>query len=102
MTDDLPDAAHLPVSPFLHLDGFDWPLDWLLDLAERQRLDWGRLSIVDLVAQCVTALQHFASRARRLPAGGRPRWSPPTPSARAPPSPAPSSPASNSPASAPW
>jgi chromatin segregation and condensation protein Rec8/ScpA/Scc1 (kleisin family) len=29
----------------LHLDGFDGPIDLLLDLAERQRLDLGRISL---------------------------------------------------------
>lgn len=35
-----------PAVPVLHLDGFDGPMDLLLDLAERQRIDLGRLSIV--------------------------------------------------------
>jgi hypothetical protein len=29
-----------PVIPMLHLDGFDRPMDMLLDLAERQRIDF--------------------------------------------------------------
>ncbi len=35
-----------PAVPLLHLDGFDGPMDLLLDLAERQRIDLGRLSIL--------------------------------------------------------
>jgi segregation and condensation protein A len=61
-TDEWERPERVPISPVLHLDGFDGPLDRLLDLAERQRLDWRRLSIVDLIAQRVTAVQHFASR----------------------------------------
>ena len=39
----------------LHLDGFDGPIDLLLDLAERQRLDLGRISLIDLGDQFVAA-----------------------------------------------
>ena len=35
----------------LALDGFDGPLDLLLDLAQRERVDWSRLSIVAIVDQ---------------------------------------------------
>ena len=45
----------------LHLDGFDGPIDLLLDLAERQRLDLGRLSLIDLVEQFVAASAQLAS-----------------------------------------
>ncbi len=44
----------------LHLDGFDGPLDLLLDLAERQRLDLGRISLVALVDQFVAASAQLA------------------------------------------
>ncbi len=46
-----------PAVPLLHLDGFDGPMDLLLDLAERQRIDLGRLSIVGLAQQFVAELE---------------------------------------------
>ena len=45
----------------LHLDGFDGPMDLLLDLAERQRVDLGRISVVDLVEQFVAESVRVAS-----------------------------------------
>ena len=48
--------------PELHLDGFDGPMDLLLDLAERQRIDLGRMSVLDLVEQFVTAMAGLAGR----------------------------------------
>jgi len=57
-----------PAVPVLHLDGFDGPMDLLLDLAERQRIDLGRLSIVVLVEQflsTVEALRHRVALERR-------------------------------------
>jgi segregation and condensation protein A len=43
-------------APVLHLDGFDGPMDLLLDLAERQRIDLGQISIVSLADQFVAVL----------------------------------------------
>jgi hypothetical protein len=57
----------VPSAPVLHLDGFDGPIDLLLDLAERQRLDLGRISVVDLVEQFVAASTQLAPRADRAP-----------------------------------
>ena len=51
------DAAWLPAQPatdealHLHLDGWDGPLDLLLDLARRQKVDLRTISILDLVDQ---------------------------------------------------
>ena len=60
-----------PTMPELHLDGFDGPLDLLLDLAERQRIDLGRLSIADLAAQFVAALARLE---RHVPLPQRADW----------------------------
>ncbi len=38
-----------PAAPVLAVDGFEGPLDWLLDLARTRRIDLARLSIVALV-----------------------------------------------------
>jgi segregation and condensation protein A len=61
----------VPSAPVLHLDGFDGPIDLLLDLAERQRLDLGRISLGDLVDQFVAA---FAQLAAHVPIGRRGDW----------------------------
>ena len=55
-------AAGMPAIPMLHLEGFDGPMDLLLDLAERQRIDWGRMSILALAEQFVAALEQLADR----------------------------------------
>jgi segregation and condensation protein A len=55
--DDWDTPLNAPVVPLLHLDGFDGPMDLLLDLAERQRIDLGRLSIVGLAQQFVAELE---------------------------------------------
>lgn len=45
----------MPAAPALRLSAFDSPVDLLLDLAERQRRDIGRISVVALVDQFVAA-----------------------------------------------
>jgi len=60
--DDRADSAPLPASPVLHLDGFDGPMDLLLDLAERQRIDFGRISILGLAEQFSDAMERFADQ----------------------------------------
>jgi segregation and condensation protein A len=52
----------LPAAPTLHLDGFDGPMDLLLDLAERQRIDFGRIRVLDLAEQFAAAMERFASK----------------------------------------
>ncbi len=49
----LPGPAAAPV---LAVDGFEGPLDWLLDLARTRRIDLARLSIVALVEAFTEAL----------------------------------------------
>ena len=57
--------------PVLHLEGFDGPMDLLLDLAERQRIDLGRISIVALAEQFVAAL---TDPGNRVPLDRRADW----------------------------
>ena len=60
--------ARAPGIPELHLAGYDGPLDLLLDLAERQRIDLGAMSVADLAAQFVAGLaaaQHTVPLERR-------------------------------------
>lgn len=61
----------VPASPALHLDGFDGPLDLLLDLAERARIDLGRISITALIDQFVEAL---ARTGKHVPIERRADW----------------------------
>jgi segregation and condensation protein A len=55
-------AAGTTGAPMLHLEGFDGPMDLLLDLAERQRIDFGRMSILALAEQFVSAMEQFGDR----------------------------------------
>ena len=59
--DDWDTPPRIPSIPVLHLEGFDGPMDLLLDLAERQRIDFGRMSIKALAEQFVAALARLAS-----------------------------------------
>ena len=59
--DDWTVPPRVPATPELHVDGFDGPIDLLLELAEQQRVDLGRVSIVDLAEQFVAALARLSS-----------------------------------------
>lgn len=52
-------------TPHLSLDGFDGPLDFLLEMARRHQIDLGRLSIIGLANQLVAALEGSAARLER-------------------------------------
>jgi segregation and condensation protein A len=43
-------------APTLSVDGFEGPLDWLLEMVRAQKIDLGRLSILALVDAFVVAL----------------------------------------------
>ena len=60
--DDWETLPRVPTTPELHLDGFDGPLELLLDLAERERIDLGRISVSDMVDQFVAAMARYESR----------------------------------------
>jgi len=60
--DDWETPPRVPTTPELHLDGFDGPLELLLDLAERERIDLGRISVSDMVDQFVAAMARCESR----------------------------------------
>ncbi len=54
------EALDLPVDPdalVLHLEGFDGPLDLLLDLARQQKLDLATISILALVDQFLAVVE---------------------------------------------
>ena len=60
--DDWDVPPRVPSAPELHVDGFDGPLDMLLDLAERQRIDLGQLSILAVIEQFLAAMARYADR----------------------------------------
>ena len=66
--DDWDTPPRVPGMPELHLAGFDGPMDLLLDLAERQRIDLGQVSMLQLAEQFVAAMarleQHVALERR--------------------------------------
>jgi segregation and condensation protein A len=45
--------------PVLHLEGFDGPVDLLLDLAERQLIDLGKMSILELAEQFAAVMERL-------------------------------------------
>lgn len=54
------DAGELR-SPLLHLEGFEGPLDLLLDLARAQKVDLARISILQLVEQYLAVVESARS-----------------------------------------
>jgi segregation and condensation protein A len=60
--DDWETPLNAPTTPVLHLEGFDGPMDLLLDLAVRQRIDLGRMSMLALAEQFVAAMEKLADR----------------------------------------
>jgi segregation and condensation protein A len=56
MPSDLPGPDHAERLA-VHLDGFEGPLDLLLDLARRQKVDLARISILDLVEQFLAVIE---------------------------------------------
>ena len=60
------------VSPVLAVDGFEGPLDWLLELARTRRLDLRRLSILALVEAFGDAM--MAALVPALPVAELARW----------------------------
>jgi segregation and condensation protein A len=57
--DDWETPPRVPTAPDLHLDGFDGPLDLLLDLVERERIDLSRISVRAMAEQFVAAMAQF-------------------------------------------
>jgi segregation and condensation protein A len=55
--EDPPRVDRSDVAPVLTVDGFEGPLDWWLDLARAQKIDFSRISIAALIGAFVTALE---------------------------------------------
>jgi segregation and condensation protein A len=62
--EDPPRAVPTELAPFLSVDGFEGPLDWLLEMAQARKIDLARLSIVALIEAFATALE--AALAHRI------------------------------------
>jgi segregation and condensation protein A len=59
-------------APILSVEGFEGPLDWLLEMVRAQKIDLGTLPILALVTGFVTALKRaLAGREQTAPLG---RW----------------------------
>ncbi|TPG38234.1 segregation/condensation protein A [Roseomonas nepalensis] len=59
------DRADSPsTTPQLRVEGFEGPLDFLLEMVRRQRVDLGPLSILTLTDQLVSAIENSAGSAR--------------------------------------
>lgn len=69
--DDWDTPPRVPAVPEMHLDGFDGPLDLLLDLAERERIDLGSISVGAMVDQFVAAMVRYESH---VPLDRRADW----------------------------
>ena len=61
--EDPPRAASPDSAPVLAVDGFEGPLDWLLEMAQARKIDLAHLSIGSLIAAFATAME--AALARR-------------------------------------
>ena len=49
-------------APVLRAKGFEWPLDWLLEMARDERIDLTRLPIAELIGAFATALEAALAR----------------------------------------
>ena len=63
-----------PTSPMLAVDGFEGPLDWLLELAHARKVDLTRLSILALVEAFADALEAALTRTPDVPAPDLTQW----------------------------
>ncbi|MGI4796372.1 MAG: segregation and condensation protein A [Janthinobacterium lividum] len=70
--DDPPRLPPSVTAPVLVVDGFDGPLDWLLEMARSHKIDLARLSILALVKAFASAMD--AALNRILPTPELARW----------------------------
>ena len=72
---DMPPRRPLAAtSPTLAVDGFEGPLDWLLELARTHKVDLARLSILALVEAFAGALEAGLHRTPDAPASDLAQW----------------------------
>lgn len=64
----------IDTAPILSVEGFEGPLDWLLEMARARRIDLARISILALVEAFATAMEAALARQDGLPAARLARW----------------------------
>ena len=52
-------------APVLSVDGFEGPLDWLLEMARMQRIELAKLSVLALIEAFMQALDEALAQRRR-------------------------------------
>ena len=68
--EDPPRGARADTAPVLSVDGFDGPLDWLLEMVRGQKIDLARLSIAALIEAFAAAMTTaLTNRGRADPSG---------------------------------
>ena len=72
--EDPPRRVARAASPVLAVDGFEGPLDWLLEMARAKRIDLARLSIAALIEAFARAMEAALSRAPDAAAPDLVRW----------------------------
>jgi segregation and condensation protein A len=69
-----PPRRQAATSPVLVVEGFDGPLDWLLEIARAQKIDLAQLSILALVEAFAGAMEAAMTRAPGGPTPDLARW----------------------------
>ena len=62
--EDKPRRASATEAPVLRANGFEWPLDWLLEMAREERIDLARLPIAELIGAFAAALEAALARGK--------------------------------------
>jgi segregation and condensation protein A len=72
--EDLPRSVSDSAAPVLRVEGFEGPLDWLVELARTRKIDLARLSIVALIEAFATAMTAALARQDGGPVASLARW----------------------------
>ena len=62
--EDSPRRDSATDAPVLRAKGFEWPLDWLLEMARDERIDLARLPIAELIGAFAAALEAALARGK--------------------------------------
>ena len=62
--EDKPRRGSATDAPVLRAKGFEWPLDWLLEMARDERIDLARLPIAELIGAFAAALEAALARGK--------------------------------------
>ena len=62
--EDQPRHQSATDAPVLRANGFEWPLDWLLEMAREERIDLARLPVAELIGAFATALEAALARGK--------------------------------------